>query len=588
MSLGVAVSAKPAAEPAATFIALAQRELLDVVPDANRAAWLASTHATPDTERLNARLSTEAGLVALRLARQADAYRGQGLAPDQAQSLLLLRTRIENPVPEDPAAAADTATLRARLMAANAVRSVRVNDTTFRSYGALRDAMERSDDPARLVALWSTWAGTGGVMKADYAAFVARTNEGARALGFADTGALWRAANDTPGLETQAETARVWAQIAPFYRLVHCYVRKRLNATYGDRVQPRTGPIRIDLTRNPVGMFWRGLTAMTSPWPDGSQAVDAAVDARLRQQSLSGVQMASLAEDFYVSLGYPKLPESFWQRSMLEKPADRVVDCSGSATHIEGRDVRLKFCATSDLTALRTMVHEVGHVYYALSYADQPLLFQNGANDAFHEALADFPVMSMTPAYFQRVGLLDPGIGNSANVELRQLWERTLERLPLLAYAVAFEQWRWDVFAGRTQPADYNRQWWRLVADVQGLAPPTPRPDDGFDAAAVPHLANNMPYNRYFFANVLQHQFLARACTTMGWQGPLHRCSIYGKTQIGARMRAVAALGASVPWPQALDTFGIEGRYDAAPLLAYYQPLVPWLKAQTKGEQCGW
>jgi peptidyl-dipeptidase A len=574
--------------PADAFVAQATEQFQAIMPDANRAMWLAQTHATPDTERLNARLSAELGTTILRLARDARHYRGQPLPPLLSRQIGLIGTRIENPVPADPVAAADAARLRARLLAFNAGRSVDVGGVRFASYGALRDAMENTDDPAQLSRLWSAWAGTGAALRPDYTAFVGSANEGARSLGYRDLGELWRSANDLSAEETRAETRKVWDQITPLYELLHCYVRKRLNEVHGDGVQPRSGPIRIDLTRNPVGMFWRGLTDTVSPWQPSDETVDKAVDGELRRRNLSGEAMARLAEDFYVSIGYPRLPDSFWQRSLFERPTDRVVDCSGSATQIDGTDVRLKFCATSDLTALRTMVHEVGHVYYALAYADQPLLFRAGASGAFHEGLADFATLSMTPAYYRDAGLLADIPDQTREEEMRALLERALERLPLLAYATAFEEWRWSVFAGTTLPERYNSDYWRIVGEVQGLAPPEVRPADGFDAAAVPHLANNMPYNRYLFANVLQYQLFAQACADAGWKGLLHRCSIYGNRAVGARLWAMSQLGASRPWRETLQVFGIHQGHDATAFLAYFEPLRPWLIEATKKETCGW
>lgn len=584
---GLTTAAAPPAETAAAYADRAEAELAALLPDVARARWLAQTYVNDDTERLYARLDTQLGLLVGTLGRGARPYRDLALDPTTARRLALITARVEAPSPADPASAADFSAVRARLLAANARRAVSVAGVRRDNYGEVRDAMEKANDPAETQALWTAWADSGAPLRTDYQAFVALSNRGARDFGFRNTAELWQSANDTPA-RTVATTRRLWQDLRPLYVDLHCYVRDRLNAAHGDRVQRADGPIRIDLTRNPVGMYWRGLAATVVPGSSGVDTVAAAVDRRLAARAPGGAAMARYGEDFYRSLGYPALPNAFWARSLFDKPLDHVADCSGSATQIDRDDVRLKFCTPANLAGLRTAVHEVGHVYYALAYQHQPLLYREGASDAFHEAVADFPTLSMTPQWFVTAGLADAGAADAATIERLALLERALERLPLLAFAVALEEWRWGVFDGTIKPEDYNRAWWRIVRDVQGLAPPGVRSATGFDAAAVPHVPNNMPYNRYFFANLLQHQFHAAACRQIGWKGPLHRCSVYGSTAVGARLRAMSALGASRPWPDALESFTGERDVSAAGLLAYYAPLRPWLTEQLRGRRCDW
>jgi peptidyl-dipeptidase A len=48
------------------------------------------------------------------------------------------------------------------------------------------------------------------------------------------------------------------------------------------------------------------------------------------------------------------------------------------------------------------------------------------------------------------------------------------------------------------------------------------------------------------------------------------------------------AMGASKPWPEALETFTGSRQMDGAAMLAYFQPLMKWLEEQNKGRQSGW
>src|SRR5690606_40649406 len=78
-------------------------------------------------------------------------------------------------------------------------------------------------------------------------------------------------------------------------------------------------------------------------------------------------------------------------------------------------------------------------------------------------------------------------------------------------------------------------------------------------AAAIytlPHTTlfrSNVPYTRYFLAHILQFQFHRALCEAAGYEGPLNRCSIYGNEEAGRRLDAMMQMGASRPWPEALE-----------------------------------
>jgi peptidyl-dipeptidase A len=222
-----------------------------------------------------------------------------------------------------------------------------------------------------------------------------------------------------------------------------------------------------------------------------------------------------------------------------------------------------------------------------MNYYTLPVLYQQGANDGFHEAIGDALTLSITPAYLKKLGLLNEVPNNDKGLINLQMKD-ALEKIAFLPFGRMIDQWRWDVFAGTTKPTDYNAHWWELRQKYQGIAPPSPRSEEFFDPGAKYHIPANVPYMRYFLARILQFQFHRALCKAAGQTGPLHTCSIYGNQAAGEKLRAMLALGASKPWPEALYAMTGERQMDATAILDYFQPLQTWLKEKNKGQACGW
>ena len=150
------------------------------------------------------------------------------------------------------------------------------------------------------------------------------------------------------------------------------------------------------------------------------------------------------------------------------------------------------------------------------------------------------------------------------------------------------DKWRWGVFDGSITPATYNQGWTDLRRQYQGIVPPVERGADRFDPGAKYHIPATTPYTRYFLARILQFQFYKAACDTAGWKGPLHRCSFYGNKEVGNRLNAMLEMGASKPWPDALEAFTGNREMSGKAMIEYFAPLMKWLKAQNKGAKKGW
>jgi peptidyl-dipeptidase A len=292
-------------------------------------------------------------------------------------------------------------------------------------------------------------------------------------------------------------------------------------------------------------------------------------------------------ERFYVSLGFDSLPATFWGRSLFVRPKDRDVVCHASAWYIDDpTDLRIKMCIEPNADEFRTIHHELGHDYYFRAYKDQPFLYQAGANDGFHEAIGDAIALSITPRYLKEIGLLDsepPATGDTLD-----LLRLALDHVAFLPFGITIDKWRWEVFAGKVTPDQYTKRWWELRGSYGGVMPPVARSATDFDPGAKYHVPGNVPYMRYFLAQVLEFQFYRAMCRAAGSTGPLYRCSYYGSKEAGRKLNAMLQLGASRPWPEALATLTGQRQMDATALLDYFQPLMVWLERQNKGAPVGW
>jgi peptidyl-dipeptidase A len=382
-----------------------------------------------------------------------------------------------------------------------------------------------------------------------------------------------------------AETDRLWGQVEPLYKQLHCYVRTRLNQKYGDTVQPKTGPIRADLLGNMWAQQWGNIYDVVAPAGD-RQSYD--LTQRLVANRYDATKMVKTGEAFFSSLGFAPLPQTFWERSMITRPQGRDVVCHASAWDLDNKeDIRIKMCTEVNEEDFQTVHHELGHNYYQRAYKDQPFIFKDGANDGFHEAIGDMVALSITPEYLRQIGLIRTVPPASADTGL--LLRMALDKVAFMPFGLLVDKWRWQVYSGEATPETYNAAWWKLRTQYQGITPPGgARPADAFDPGAKYHVPANVPYMRYFLSHILQFQFYRAACQQAGWTGPLHRCSIYGNKEVGAKFDAMLRMGQSRPWPDALEAFTGQREIDASAVADYFKPLQGYLEEQNRGQSCGW
>jgi len=573
------------AQDATTFVADAETRLAALSEEAARIQWTRATNITFDTMWLESRINAEYTELQVQLANGAAAFNAVEVAPDVRRKLNLLRQGIVLPAPNRPGAAGELAEITTRLDSTYSVGKFEYKGRQITLDEASK-LLAETRDPAEARALYEGWRTISPVMAADYARMVEIANAGATELGFADTGALWRSGYDMEPDAFAAETDRLWAQVKPFYENLHCYVRNRLNAKYGDAVQPETGPIRADLVGNMWSQQWGNIYDVVAPTTGGASSYD--MTRLLVDADYDATRMVRTGERFYVSMGLDPLPATFWERSQITRPRDREVVCHASAWDLDNADdIRIKMCTEVNAEDFYTVHHELGHNYYQRAYKDQPFLFKNGANDGFHEAIGDFVGLSaLTPTYLNQIDLLKTVPG--AEEDIPFLLKMALDKIAFMPFGLMVDRWRWGVFNGETSPAEYNDAWSANMLKYQGLVPPGPRPDNAFDPGAKYHIPGNTPYTRYFLAHIYQFQFHRAACQQAGWTGPLHRCSVYGNTEVGERFNAMMEMGQSRPWPEAMQAFTGQRENDASAVADYFAPLNVWLTAQNRGKDCGW
>jgi len=581
-------AAAPTAADAKAFVADAETKLLAQSNRAQKVYWINQTFITEDTDALAAEQGESDTTLAVGLALAAAKFdKVAGLDAETRRKLLILRTGIVLPAPTRAGAAGELATIATGLgsqygKGKGTLRGTPINGSDIEA------EMGTNRNPEELQEMWASWHdNVGAPMKGDYARMVTIANEGARELGFADTGALWRSNYDMPAAEFGRTMDQLWQDVKPLYDELHTFVRGKLNAKYGDAVQARTGPIRADLLGNMWAQEWGGIYDIVAPPGAGDIGYD--IGALLTAQGKTPIDMVKYGEGFFSSLGLAPLPDTFWTRSQFLKPADREVICHASAWDLDNKDdLRIKMCIKVNADDFITIHHELGHNYYQRAYKQQSFLHLNGANDGFHEAIGDMLALSITPDYLVQIGLLDadkvPGADKDTGLLLRQ----AMDKVAFLPFGLMVDKWRWGVFSGTIKPAGYNQAWTSLRLQYQGITPPVARGADAFDPGAKYHIPGNTPYARYFLARVLQFQFFKAACDAAGWTGPLHRCSIYGNKDVGAKLNAMLEMGASKPWPDALEAFTGTRQMSGKPLLDYFAPLMTWLKEQNKGAETGW
>lgn len=585
---GALQASRAAPEPAETadaFVARINAELVELRRESGAAGWVNATYINGDTALLQSRARERYAAWHSDAVKQALQYDGQDLAPETRRALELLKLGTSLPSPSDPEKRRELTQIATEMKGLYGAGKYCRSPNDCLSGSELEGLMQTSRDYDELLDAWSGWRTIAPPMRDMYARYVELANEGAQELGYGDLGEMWRSKYDMSPDAFQAESRRLWEQVKPLYDELHCHVRAKLGEHYGEDKVPQDQPIPAHLLGNMWAQTWDFLYDIMEPYPG---TADFDVDSTLRTRNYSPQEMTRSAESFYVSLGMHRLPDTFWERSMFTKPADRDVVCHASAWGLDGgNDLRIKMCIKQTYDELKVIYHELGHNYYQSAYKDQPPLFRGSAHPGFHEAIGDTVTLSMTPEFLAEVGLIESAT-NSREADINRQMQMALRGIAVLPWAKLVDEWRWKVFSGEVTPENYNAAWWALREEYQGIAPPVERSEADFDPGAKYHIPANVSYTRYFLARILQFQLQRTLCEIAGHDGELQACSLYGSKEAGAKFWGLLQRGESQPWQDTLEEFAGTREMDATAIVDYFAPLMEYLKEQNAGRACGW
>ncbi|TMO03878.1 M2 family metallopeptidase [Pseudoalteromonas sp. S558] len=572
------------AKDANVFIANTEKELSALYLESSRAEWIYANFITHDTSALSAEVNRKMTETVVRLANEAAKYDALVLDYDARRKLDKLKLALTLPAPQDADKTAQLSNIVAQLGGLYGKGKYCKEDGSCLSLGDMTSTMATSRDYNELLDLWEGWRQISKPMRPLYAQQVVLTNEGAKELGYVDTGAMWRSKYDMPADDFTTELDRIWGQVKPLYNSLHCHVRAKLGEKYGTDKVPQNQPIPAHLLGNMWAQAWGNIYDVVAP-KNADPGYD--VTELLAKHDYDELKMVKGAESFFTSMGFDALPTTFYERSLFIKPKDRDVQCHASAWNIDSKDdLRIKMCIQRTGEEFSVIHHELGHNFYQRAYNKQPLFYQESANDGFHEAIGDTIALSVTPGYLKEIGLLEQVPDESKDIGL--LMKMALDKVAFVPFSLMVDQWRWQVFSGEVTPENYNKAWWELREKYQGVQSPIARSESDFDPGAKYHVPGNTPYTRYFLAHILQFEFHRSLCEIAGNDKAIHRCSIYNSKEAGDKLNAMLEMGSSRPWQEALETITGKPQMDATAMLDYFAPLQTYLDKQNEGRNCGW
>ena len=571
------------------FLNEIEKENLEFGPVISSASWISSNFITFDSQKVIADYGTRYTLDALDKARRASSFDGLEVSDEKRRMLNILKTSFIMPPPLDNELAAELSKITTSLGAMYGSGEHCFDDGACYDLEAFETIIDNSRDPKELLKAWSGWHEISKPMKPMYMRMVEIGNQGASDLGYQNLSDLWFSKYDMPADEFLAETDRVWEEVKPLYDALHCHVRAKLNDHYGDDIVSTSDPLPVHMLGNMWGQSWSNIYDLVYPKQKELSSVN--LTEIIEERKLTEIDMVEYAEDFFISIGFEALPDTFWERSLFVKPEDRSVVCHASAWNLDpaNNDLRIKMCIEKNEEDFITIHHELGHIFYYQAYNHLPTLFQGGANDGFHEAFGDLLTLSITPEYLKKINFINQDEADRAEKDfIGLLMKQALEGVVIIPWALMLDKWRAGIFEGDITEENLNESWWEMRKYYQGIAPPSERSEEYFDAGAKYHIPGNTPYTRYYLARIMQYQFHEALCEASGYDGYLHECSVYGNRDAGEKIISTMALGQSLPWQDAFEKITDSRKLSGESILSYYAPLKKWLDEQNEFRTCGW
>ena len=572
----------PTQKEADAFLATVTGLLSPVSTTAANADWEAATDVTP--EHVAQRTGADKTLAALS---------GSTMVIDKTRALLknekqlddvtvrqlrkLLLSAAENPgtIPEVVARRVELESKQSEILDGytfclqpkgnSCAKPVTAND--------IDDVLKKSRDLNERQRIWTVSKEIGRPLKPGLIELVKLRNQVAREMGYKSFFALKVADYGMSVDEMMKLLDDTLATTKPLYDGLHCWVKNELAGRYR---KPAPKLIPAHWITNRWAQSWPGIVEGTSldPFFKGS----------------SPENIVKSAESFYTSLGFEKLPPSFWQKSDLypvPPGVNRKKNAHASAWHIDRwHEVRSLMSVQANEQWFATSHHELGHIYYFLSYSTPgvPFLLREGANRAFHEAIGELAKLaSQQTPYLMKIGVIPDGKAPDPGGWLMQSALDSIVFLPWSAGTMShFER---DLYENELPPAEWQGKWWDYVAGFQGVTPPGGRDPALCDACTKTHI-NDDPaeYYDYALAWLIKFQLHDHICTKILKQD-VRACDYSGSKEVGAFLKGILSLGATQDWRKVIKDATGEAISPRA-MMAFYAPLVQDLAKRNAGKDC--
>ena len=572
-----------------SFLEKVEQEDKTLGPVISSAYWISSNFITYDSQKIVADFGKRYSLMSVERANEAATFDNLDLPEDMRRKLDLIKGGFVMPAPLDDALAGELADIESELGAMYGSGKHCFTEDDCYDLEAFEQIIDSSRNPDELLKAWTGWREIGKPMKDKYLRMVEIGELGAKDLGYEGLTDLWFSKYDMPAEDFLADTDRVWEEVKPLYDALQCHVRAKLNEEYGDEIAPAEGMLPAHILGNMWGQSWANIYDIVFEEDPNTESID--LTSIILDKNLTEVEMVEIAEDFFLSLGFEPLPDTFWERSLFIKPQDRNVVCHASAWDLDPatKDIRIKMCIEKNAEDFVTIHHELGHIFYYQAYNHLPSVYRSGANDGFHEAVGDLLALSITPDYLTQIGFVTEAEAEAAEKDpIALLMKQALDGVVSLPWTLMLDKWRSGVFTGEITEDNLNSSWWELREKYQGITSPMQRGEEYFDPGAKYHIPGNTPYTRYYLAKIMQYQFHESLCNEMGFEGALHECSIYNNPEAGIKIRNMLALGQSKPWQDAFEALTGDRALSGRSILNYYKPLQDWLEKENQGRSCGW
>ena len=571
------------------FLEQVEKENNEEGPVIYSASWISSNFITYDSQKVIADYATRYTLKSLERARKASEFDNIETSSKNRRMLDILKGSFVMPPPLDKELASELSQISTSLEAMYGSGEYCFEENDCYDLEAFESIIDNSRDPNELIKAWQGWHEISKPMRPMYMRMVEIGNQGSIDLGYNGLSDLWFSKYDMPAQDFLNDTDRVWEEVKPLYDALHCHVRWKLSEHYGEEIVSKEKPLPVHLLGNMWGQSWSNIYDLV--YEENPEAMSVNVTRIIEEKALDEIEMVEYAEDFFISIGFEPLPETFWERSLFVKPRDRSVVCHASAWNLDpaNNDLRIKMCIERNEEDFITIHHELGHIFYYQAYNHLPTLFQGGANDGFHEAFGDLLSLSVTPDYLKDIDFISAKDAEEAKKDpIGLLMKQALEGVVVIPWALMLDKWRSVVFDGNIDETNLNASWWAMREQYQGITSPSYRSEEFFDPGAKYHIPGNTPYTRYYLARIMQYQFHESLCNHINYDGYLHECSIYGSKAAGDKIISTMAMGESMPWQDAFENITGSRELSGKSIMNYYAPLMEWLEEQNKDRTCGW